>query len=228
MTRIIKYFLYTLTIYFASSCKKEKDNVTVQTINGMVYNQCTDSGLVNVHVFLEVNKGSSQIQKIETVSRADGTFSFPNVEIHSNSKYNYDLFVPSKSGINGAGGTEVRFDGGVYNFNYDEANTFFKLRVTPGYFLFTITFNQTTISTINDSVVLNCSQNIFHKNVPDLPYKLGGKCYGNVFTQTGNLSNYPMGLWKITIDKWKSGIHTTEQDSIYLGWGATKTYTVNW
>lgn len=61
---------------------------------------------------------------------------------------------------------------------------------------------------------------------------IAGGGYGigqnNVALYENGAGNYPMGKYIIDIDKWISGVHTTSKDSIYLGWGAIKTHTINW
>jgi hypothetical protein len=56
---------------------------------------------------------------------------------------------------------------------------------------------------------------------------MGGGGYG-LGSYTNNSGNYPMGKYIIDMDIWKSGVHTTKKDSVYLGWGANTTYTINW
>ncbi len=215
-----------LILFLANSCRKEDDTVSTQTISGMVYNQCTDSGLANVQVFLKINKDNSPFQSLETTSGINGTFSFSNVDIHSNSKFTYAIYIPSKSGI---GGGETGFNGTTLSFNNNESSIFFKTRVTPKFLLINVsTIYSNSVSNLNDSIVLIFSQKTFHKNIVDLPYTFGGGTYGIIGNSNYSQGNYPMGLYNIAIDKWKNGIHTNTQDSIYLGWGATKPYTVNW
>jgi len=71
--------LLFIVIVFLGSCKKDKDEVSSQTIHGQVYNLCTDSGMANITVYLQQN-GSNIAQ---TNSGANGNFSFSNVQIHS-------------------------------------------------------------------------------------------------------------------------------------------------
>ena len=211
-------------LFFVLSCrKKEKDTITRHDLKGMVYNNCTDSGLAGVNVSLNINDGKNT-SSYGTVSGVNGEFSFANIEIHSNSKYSYAINIPGNSGT---GGGAVRLDGTTMYFNYNEADTYFKPRVTPGFLLFYV-YYITTPTTLNDSVIVSFVQKTFHKNVSDLPYKLGGGGHGNIAVQSDNHSNYPMGKYDLTINKWKSGIYTTSIDSIYLPWGSTKTYTINW
>ncbi len=223
MKNLIKYLIFSLCI-FIISCKRDNDTVTTQNIKGQVYNLTTDSGLANIIVYLKINDSRST-NSFSTVSGVNGNFTFTNVQMHSSNQYSYNLHIPSVSGIGGVG---VGFNGTTVTFTNNQANTFFKLNVVPKFFLFTLSFNHTPITSANDSVVILMNQYIFHKNVPDLPYSLGGKHYGDKSTQSGTIGNYPMGLWNLKIDKWKSGVYTATKDSIYLGYGATSTYTVNW
>ncbi len=227
----MKNIVIICSIFFllGSSCKKNKDTITNQTVSGMVYNQCTDSGLAGVNVYLKINKDNQTVKNYETVSGINGAFSFTNAEMHSNTDYTYAIYIPSKSGTNGAGGTEVGFNGTSLSFNNSEANTFFQPRVTPKFLDFCFAISPAVVIVNPDSLVISFKQNVFHKNIPDLPYasyRIHSQMQNGITNCT--FGNYPMGLWSITIDKWKSGLHTTTYDSLYLGWGATKTYTANW
>ena len=222
MVKSIYIFVF---LVIALSCKKEKDTVTHHDIKGMVYNNCTDSGLANVTVFLQDGQGLN----LSTVSGVNGSFSFGSIQVHSNSKYNYVLYIPSKSGTNATTFEYCGFDGTRLYFNHDEADVFFKPRVTPRYLSLNLFCNKSPITGANDSIMFFFTNNTFHKNVPDYPYKFGGGgFYGTTSYNIGNIGNYPMGKYVVNIDKWVSGIHTSLKDSIYLAWGANTTYTINW
>lgn len=221
-------FLVILACLLLSvSCKKEKDIITPRVINGRVYNNCTDSGLAGVSVYLKIIKDNSEYKSYKMVSGTDGNFSFSNVEIHSSSNYSYVIYIPSKSGEQATTPEYCRFDGTEIYFNSSEFDVFFKPRVTPGFLLLKVYYSSLT-ATSNDTVITNFSQNIFQKNVPMLPYSLNGGAYGNTPLLFDHYGNYPMGKYNITIESWKSGLYTIKKDSIYLGWGSTNTYTVNW
>lgn len=215
--------------------------MTVQVINGMVFNNCTDSGLANVTVYLNINDGSSTSSR-QTLSDANGNFSFDGVSIHSSSKYSYAIYIPSKSGYISSGGpTEIGINGTTLNFNYDEVGVFFKPRVTPK-FLFCGFYCTTNKTSLSDSIIYKCSQYIYHKNNSNEIFSFGGEvasAYGdylgtvnvpdpNIVTYYSPMGNYPMGKYIIEMDIWKSGVYTTRMDSVYLGWGSNTTYTINW
>jgi hypothetical protein len=149
------------------------------------------------------------------------------VQIHSSTKYNYALLILSKSGINAQTFEYCGFGGTVLGFNYNEVDMFFKPRVRPSYLFFDIYCNKNPITNKNDSIVFYCTNYTFHKNAPDYPYYWGGGGYG-LGSYTNNSGNYPMGKYIIEMDIWKSGVHTTRKDSVYLGWGANTSYTINW
>ena len=216
-------------LFLFGSCKKDDDTVTKQTINGEVYNLCTDSALANVQVFLNISNNNTLIQSLSTTSGTNGTFSFPNVDIHSNSSYSYNLYIPSTSGY---AGLDIGFNGD--NIEIDKSNLGKKyiLHVAPCFKDLYFQINPSVVITYPDSINIFFEQNIIHKNQPSSPYCFnvetsgiqGGYPYYSKFC----LGNYWMGNWNITINKWKSGVHTTLQDSVYVGWGATNTYIVNW
>lgn len=221
MKKLITIFFLLVFAFFA--CKRDKDIVTKQDLKGNVFNNCTDSGLANVTVYL---RNGSKILRT-TVSEVSGNFNFNNVEIHSSSKYNYNIYIESKSGTNATKFEDCGFTGTTIFFKYNEADAFFKPRVTPHFLLFAIYCNKTPITNMNDSIIYYCTNYTFHENVIDDPYKWGGAGYG-LGVYNNNISGYPMGKYIIDVNCWKSGIKTTKKDSIYLGWGANTSYTLNW
>ncbi len=219
--KLIAYtFIFILSLF--TYCKKEKDIISTHTIKGMVYNTCTDSGIANVVVYLKDGLGLD----IAALSDGNGNFEFSSVKIHSSSKYNYALYIPSKSGIGATTPNYAGFNGTTLSFNANEADVFFKPRVTPKYLFFCIDFVNNVNIPASDSIKLYYYQKVFHKNLPELPYD-GSVDKAGIF-DPGCGSNYPMGLWNIVIDKWKNNTHTTVYDSIYIDWASSKTYTVNW
>ncbi|MCC7534140.1 MAG: hypothetical protein IT246_09385 [Bacteroidia bacterium] len=212
-------------LFIFACCKKDKDQIILHDIKGMVYNNCTDSGLANVTVYLKDGKGLN----LSTVSDAVGNFIFKGVDIHSSSQYNYNIYIPSKSGTNATTFEYCGFVGTTLSFNYDEADMFFKPRVMPRYLSLNLFCNKSPITDSNDSIMFFFTNSTLHKNMPDYPYRFGGGgFYGTNSYNIGNIGNYPMGKYIIDIDKWVSGVHTYTKDSIYLEWGANKTYTINW
>ncbi len=217
-----QFFIVTVCIFFFAHCKKDTDTVTQHDIKGMVYNNCTDSGLANVTVFFKDGQGLNS----SVVSDGVGNFNFPNVSINDNSKYTYSIYIPSKSGIGATTPEYCGFNGTTLGFNYNEADMFFKPRVTPKYLYFCMDFNPSVTIPNGDSISVYYYQKTFHKNVPTLPYDGTVGKYG--IYDPGCGSNYPMGLWHLEIKKWKSSVYTFVKDSVYLTWGANTTYTINW
>ncbi len=168
---MIKNILIIISaLFFFVQCKREKDTISTHDIKGMVFNNCTDSGLANVTVYLQDNKGLN----LSTVSDANGNFIFSGVKIHSSDKYSYGLNIPSKSGIGATTFEYAGFNGESINFSSNDADDFFKLKVTPKYLNFQVYFNKTIITNVNDSIVCYFSNNTFHKNVPSSNYQWGG------------------------------------------------------
>jgi hypothetical protein len=233
MKKLIIFLIGVL--FLCTYCKREKDTITTHNLKGIVFNNCTDSGLANVTVYLR--NGNKILQS--TVSETNGNFSFNNAEIHSSSKYKYNIYIESKSGgiSSNPALTEIGIEGTAMYFKHDEADVFFKPRVKPKYLICIFNF-QTLKTTKNDSITFKMSQNIYHKNDPSGVYTGGGgtAAYGdylvsngnNLVTYSVNTGNYPMGKYIIEMDIWKTSVHTTRKDSIYLGWGANTTYTINW
>ncbi|MFN8231118.1 MAG: hypothetical protein U0V03_09390 [Bacteroidia bacterium] len=163
--------LITCTLLLFTSCKR--DTVTTHDIKGMVFNNCTDSGLANVTVYLQDNKGLN----LSTLSDVNGNFVFSGVKIHSSDKYSYGLNIPSKSGIGATTFEYAGFNGESVNFSPNEADEFFKLKVTPKYLNFQVFCNKSIITNANDSILFYCSNYVFHKNVPSANYRWGGLWY---------------------------------------------------
>jgi len=182
----------------------------------MAYNNCTDSGLAGVKVYLHILQDQAIVEKFETISGDGGNFIFSNASIHNDEKFTYAIYIPSKSGTNATEASQVRFDGTTIYFTKSEFYIFLKPRVTPGFLLYTI-YYLTTPTNTDDSILVYYEQKKFHKNVPDLPYKLGWGGYGNYDKQSDFYGDYPMGEYFVTIIKYKSGTHTINYDTIYLG-----------
>ena len=105
MTRkTISLIIVLITTCTFLECKKEPaDQVTKQDIQGMVFNNCTDSGFAGVKVlFLTYKNGNQLYESVETISDKNGNFLFNNASIHSSSKYSYAVHIKSQSGTNAA------------------------------------------------------------------------------------------------------------------------------
>jgi len=93
-------------------------------------------------------------------------------------------------------------------------------------------FPANTALTINDTFTLVLQQNIFHKNVPNGVYQIvagDSPTYPPPHNNfIGSIGSYPMGRWKVILDKTKNGVHIIKTDSFYVSWGATVTDTIPW
>jgi len=230
-------------VFILATCKKDKeqDVVTRQELKGMVYNNCTDSGLAGVKVYLRTYKDNKGIASMETVSDANGDFSFTDAELHSSSKYSYAIYIPSISGI-GANNPELSvFNGTTIYFTGKEvnANTFLRPKVTPGFFNFCYTINHVDTIKSPDSISIYFEQKTLRKNVPNSTYGYPensingkGKMVSNippiVSTAGSCMGSRWMGKWHVTVEKIKSGIYSFTQDSIYISWKGSNSYTINW
>lgn len=217
--------------------KKDKDEITVQTLNGMVFNNCTDSGLAGVKVYFKTIKDNSVISSRETVSDANGNFSFSNAEIHSNDAFQYSIYIPSVSGIGAQLPEHSIFNGTSIYFSKNDASTFLKPRVTPGYFNFCFKINNSSPITSPDSISYYFEQKTLKKNEPSITFGYPnnsatgkGIMFTNlpVLTTMGCTGTRWMGKWKIVVEKRKSGVYTIQYDSIYIPWKGSATYTINW
>jgi hypothetical protein len=213
-----------------SACKKDsdKDTLSSHTINGRVYNQCTDSGLVNCTVFLKEN-GNTMAQ---LNSGANGNFTFSNVQIHSGSKYSYSLKTIDNP--DGGGGLPP-IDGGAVALNKDNLGQTYVLQVIPKCLQWFLYFPAGTVvsSTSNDTLLLTLQQKIFHKNYPSgnfliTLYNSPTYTYSGTGNYIGDLSFEWMGWWYSTLSKTKNGVYTVKTDSFYVGWNTNVTDTIPW
>ena len=224
MKKILK-ILFVFLLVFTISCKKDSDTdkVTTQTIHWQVYNLCTDSGMTNIAVSLQEN--GNTIGQI--ISGTNGSFSFNNIQIHSSNSYTYQLYIPSESGIGGGGG----IDAGYYTADKDKLNSPLILDVIPHSNQIILYYPANTHLSLNDTFILSVQQNIYHKNIPNGNFKvIAGNCpnYPPSTNFIGNIDNYWMGWWQVTLDKTKNGVHIIKTDSFYIGYKATVTDTIPW
>jgi hypothetical protein len=201
------------------------DQISPKDIKGMVYNNCTDSGLAGVDVYFETFYEEKITSKVKTTSGQNGEFTFPAASIHSDELYTYAVHIDSKSGTNATIPSNALFNGTTMYFNRDEATVYLKPSVTPGFLYLYFSTNIKFPIKSPDSIYVYFSQQTFHKNVPDLPF---GWIFSNPMSLGVTAGNYPMGWWKIDSQKWHNGTYTHSTDSLYLGWGDVKTYTLNW
>ena len=95
-----------------------------------------------------------------------------------------------------------------------------------------IQLSQDVTTMAPDTFTVHLQQNILHKNQPERVYEV---TYFPRYFYIGtgvfsydNLGSYPMGMWNITVDKTRLGVHTITNDSIYLNMGASAIYTIPW
>lgn len=219
--------LFIATVFLAS-CKKDNDVVTNRNIHGQVYNMCTDSGLANITVYLNVVTASSSYSA-SAVSAADGSFTFSNVQVHSSSSYTYNLYIPSKSGI--GNGPEIGFDGLDADINKSHITEVLKCNVAPHAQYWQLYFPN-TLFTANDTFTMTLEQRTIHKNMPGAIWNAIDNCPCPITTPihlAGGLGNYWMGWWHVTYDRTKNGIHTVFTDSVYVRSAlGTQTDTLLW
>jgi len=228
-----------LSLYFAA-CRKDKPHITLnepaaadiiekKDINGMVFNTCTDSGLAGIKVYLKMYYQKKQISEYSTLSGTSGKYTFTAVEMHSDPDYEQVIYIASKSGDNAKNFETCGIRGTSMWFKFEESDIFMKPRVVPKFIYIAFYFprQQTTVS--SDSIIARCEQRVYHKNVPDYPYKFGDGAIGiEKGTYPKRIGNYPMGLYHIVVDKWVSGVHTQWKDSLFTNYGDTAAYVVHW
>jgi hypothetical protein len=219
-------FCLLFALFSCSKCEK-RDIIARKPVKGMVFNNCTDSGLANIKVYLQTFKGNSLVNSQEAVTGQEGNFAF-DADIHSSDKYSYAIHIPSKSGGVSGGFTEAGINGTTMYFSNGESDIFMRPKVTPKFLVINLFQIKNNLSVHTDSIRTMFYQLKYHANSNDMPYSFGIGSYGNEPLLAGNVGNYPMGLYFILTDKWINGSHSEDKDSIYLNWGAQKTYTVFW
>jgi len=244
MKNSIAFILVFLICLSLTRCRKEapsidtpsengqKDSLIYKDVKGMVFNLCTDSGIAGVKVYLEIYQAKKLVKKYSGVSGEGGTFLFKDAELHLNKEFTYNIYIPSKSGIMAKDAETCGIQGGSYGFTLDEVNNSMNPRVIPSFISLSVYFMGKHLDS-SDSIITRFTQNTYHKNVPDYPYKFALGKEGSPFaddfpnTRTG-LGNYPMGLYHIVVDKWVSGVHTQWKDSLFTNYGDTAAYVVHW
>jgi hypothetical protein len=201
------------------SCKRDK--VTTQTIHGQIYNPYTDSGMANITVYLKENGNTIS----HTTSSTNGEFSFNNAQIHSQDSYG--LYVPSVSGIAGVG---VGIEGFNIALDKNRISQYGVYTVVPHFYKLCHTSDITSSIVSPDSFYVSFTQKKIATSslASNYTYSLATSSHAYPPGYSSCFGGYIMGLWNITIEKWKSGVHTTTYDSIYMSYGATKTYTIHW
>jgi hypothetical protein len=222
MIKII-FFFGSISILFFTSCEK-KDIETTISIKGMVNNFATDKGIGGVKIYFStIYKNKKEVLKMETVSKADGTFVFDNVIKHSSDRYTHSLVIKSVSAI---GTTETYFAGAGVTLENNKLENNHNFFVVPGAKKMCFQLSPPITITSPDTLTVYCEQRTMRKNLPNSVFDV-------TYTPMSLLNehctwDYPMGWWHLTIDKTKSGIRTIVNDSIYVDWGGTVRYTVQW
>jgi hypothetical protein len=241
MKTLYRTTVFIILIIVSHACRKEfpfhpendpiegKDSIVYKDVKGEVFNLCTDSGIGGITVYLEIYKAKERIEKYSEVSDIGGKFYFKSAPLHSSTAFSYNLYIPSKSGFSAEDRESCGIKGGSVSFNLELANENLRLNVIPSFIYLAFYFPRKNTTVASDSIIARCEQRIYHKNVPDYPYKFGD---GAIGTEKGTypkrIGNYPMGLYHIVVDKWIGGVHTQWQDSVYTSYGDSAKYVVNW
>ena len=207
---------------------KKNDSIIYQDVRGMVFNNCTDSGIAGIPVFLNVFYQKKLFKKYETVSAVNGEYYFLNAELHSDRQYEYSIYIPSKPGDFAKDFETCGIRGTNMIFSLEEADIYMKPRVVPKFIYMNIYFTRHSTGPETDTVKVKFEQSTYHKNVPDYPHAFSGDAYGSLKYFRGGVRNYPMGLYDVTIDTWKGGLHERKYDKLYIPYGDTAAYVVHW
>lgn len=216
-----------IALLLFNSCEKDKITTDV-TARGNVRNNCTGKGFANVEVEFLTRKKNTTSSSTTTTTDASGNFSFSGLDIHSSSKYSYALYIEDHNhyligeyGHSGIGPIEI---------DKDKISIFQQIGISASFKICTINLPSGIAVTPPDTFTLKFEQKTLHYYEPNRIYE---QYYYPRFLNSGSLyspnwGDYPMGLWHITFDKTKSGVHTVINDSIFLDMGATASYTVPW
>jgi hypothetical protein len=228
-------YISAIILIFICSCTKKEypnpepiDSIVIRNIRGMVFNNCTDSGLADIPLFLNVYSDNDLVKKYSAISGDSGKFFFDHVEMHTSPLYSYDIFIPSKSGFVVPRRSETGFDGTRMTFSTAESYLFLRPQVTPRIYYLNFHFEREKESNI-DSLHFTASQEIFHNNVPDLPHILKARIFKNSNNGSGNWGGgYPSGKYKIEITKWKGKDFIIEKDEMYIKFQDSLTHVIEW
>jgi len=199
--------------FFLFSCVKDKTEEI--SVKGNVRNNCTGLPFKAVAVRFTKPEGT---ESRETDN--EGNFDFGDVEVNGKNNYTYKL------GISGYSNPDYEFYGITVGLVKDELKVFHQFGVSASFKLLRfVIYNQQNINP-PDSFFLSGSQHTLHYYEPDRIDRF--EFSSNGFYNGVGISGYPMGWWHITLEKYKSGIHTAVYDSVYVGIGATETYTIPW
>ena len=215
-------FILVVTLLLTFCVRKSMDNkhpVSKETIRGMVINNCTDSGLAGAEVLLKISDKDGLVFQTKTLSDNNGEFAFPDIEIDHSNDYTNSVQIPNS--------TQPELNGTTMYFEAEQSAVYMNARVSPK-FAFLNTMCQNNFIDPNDSIKIKYHQKVFARNVPGMPNTFFSGEHGSVETSIKGMNSFPMGLYNITIYKWRGGSYSVTFDSIYMGWGDTKTYTVNW
>jgi hypothetical protein len=217
--------LNCLAVYFlllAFGCKKDGDVINTVTVHGQVYNICNDSGLANIPVYLQENG----VNIAQTLSGANGGFSFTDAKMHSSGAYTYVIYVYSR------GAASPAIDGASVQVPNFATTTNYLVKVMPRFYEWRVfCLNTTFLSSDTFSVVFK--QNVVHPNLTNANDNVwtvtnGCPCGFNPEKNLANLSNFPAGMWQVTLTRTKNGLQTTQTANIYVGWGDTQNDTLSW
>lgn len=223
----MKQFFNLILILFLASCGK-KDLSTNQTISGNVRNNCTGTGFADVKVnFITIKKkafGKTESHAVSTKTDADGNFSFIT-DVDKSGKHSYAIDIPGYSNY------DTEFYGIMADIEPENLSRFHQFGVSASYKSLYLNLPQGITINSPDSFFISMHQNTLHFYEPERVWKINYSSFNGISSANNNINysgGYPMGWWQITLDKTKGGVHSVMQDSIYLGMGASATYTIPW
>src|ERR1035437_1944679 len=156
------YFpLVLLLLILASACKKKEDDTITSNVivHGNVRNNCTGNGFANVQVKFLTMKDNTTSSSIASTTDVNGDFTFSGLNIHSNGKYSYELYIENKdsylSGEYGPSGIDVVID-------KDKLSNFQQLGISASFKLCSIILPTGISVSPPDSFALQLEQRTLH------------------------------------------------------------------
>ncbi|MBI4645401.1 MAG: hypothetical protein HY738_02115 [Bacteroidia bacterium] len=206
-----------------------KDDVETINIHGNVFNTCTGLSFPDVEIqFLESREhmfGDSETKIWKSITNENGNFSFSDMNINFDENYSYGFYIQTKGDLNscyfyGIGPFEIDKEKMDINHSIGISATFDKCT-------FYLPENVEIISP--DSFIFTLQQRTLHNYEPDRIWQLiwPSSAFGPPYYRW-YFGMYPMGLWHITLDKYKEGVHSVVYDSIYLDMCDTASYVIPW
>jgi hypothetical protein len=224
-----KIIFVAITIFIFTSCRKE-NIIKNHTTNGTVINLATNTGFNNCEVIFTETKKGKIIKTASFYTNLEGKFTF-NYDLNQSDDYKYTLSVKNINTqllyLEGASG-EVNKN----NLNAEPVIGVYakmkRLNIISPYPLNNYPIDSFLVIVKNKIALTNLPNiinNYIWNSYQFVSYNQGQVINGSESVQ---FTSGACGQWNITTKKWKGGIYTVIEDSVFIGWGEEKNYNIPW